>query len=75
MKYGYLLSIVLVLIFSNCGQELEVIQGHAHNDYENENPLRDALENGFISVEVDVHLADDNLYVSHDFPQELIYFQ
>lgn len=28
---------------------VSVIQGHAHNDYEHENPLREALENGFIS--------------------------
>jgi len=71
MNSRYFLFIVFVFIFSNCSQEIQVIQGHAHNDYENENPLRDALENGFISVEVDVHLVDDNLYVSHDFPQEL----
>ena len=71
MNSRYFLFIVFVFIFSNCSQEIQVIQGHAHNDYENENPLRDALENGFISVEADVHLVDDNLYVSHDSPQEL----
>lgn len=71
MNYSYLLFIVFVLIFSDYCQELEVIQGHAHNDYEHKNPLRDALRNGFTSVEVDVHLVDDNLYVSHDLPQEL----
>ncbi len=67
----YFLFIVFVIIFSNCSQEIHVIQGHAHNDYENENPLLDALQNGFISVEADVHLVDDNLYVSHDSPQAL----
>lgn len=71
MNSRYFIFIVFVIIFSNCSQEIQVIQGHAHNDYENENPLRDALENGFISVEADVHLVDDNLYVSHDYPQEL----
>jgi len=71
MTYSNLLFIVFVLIFSDCSQELEVIQGHAHNDYEQKHPLLDALRNGFISVEVDVHLIDDNLYVSHDLPQEL----
>lgn len=71
MNSRYFIYIVFVFIFSNCSQEIQVIQGHAHNDYENENPLRDALENGFISVEADVHLVDDNLYVSHDSPQEL----
>ncbi|MGI9544348.1 MAG: phosphatidylinositol-specific phospholipase C/glycerophosphodiester phosphodiesterase family protein [Cyclobacteriaceae bacterium] len=71
MNSKYLLFIAFQFIFSNCSQEILVIQGHAHNDYENKNPLSDALENGFISVEVDVHLIDDNLYVSHDLPQDL----
>ena len=51
--------------------DTKVIPGHAHNDYENENPLHDALKNGFISVEADVHLLNDQLYVSHDHPKEL----
>lgn len=41
---------------------------HAHNDYEQSRPLWDALDNGFASVEADVHLIDDTLYVSHDRP-------
>jgi len=67
----HLLLFVIVFIFSNCNQEIKVIKGHAHNDYENENPLRDAIGNGFTSVEADVYLIDDNLYVSHDYPQDL----
>jgi hypothetical protein len=41
---------------------------HAHNDYEHEYPLFDALNNGFISVEADIWLYDyDNqLRVAHD---------
>ncbi|MCK4749697.1 MAG: hypothetical protein KAT15_21730, partial [Bacteroidales bacterium] len=71
MNPRHLIFIVFAVVFSNCSQKIEVINGHAHNDYENENPLQDAIENGFTSVEVDVHLVDDNLYVSHDFPEEL----
>ncbi|QIP11361.1 histidinol-phosphatase [Spirosoma aureum] len=41
---------------------------HAHNDYEQSRPLWDALDNGFTSVEADVHLIDDTLYVAHDRP-------
>lgn len=41
---------------------------HAHNDYEQSRPLWDALDNGFGSVEADVHLIDDTLYVAHDRP-------
>ncbi|MBN8821841.1 MULTISPECIES: histidinol-phosphatase [unclassified Spirosoma] len=45
-----------------------LLNAHAHNDYEQSRPLWDALENGFTSVEADVHLIDDTLYVSHDRP-------
>lgn len=71
MNSVYHLFIAFLFLFASCSQEIKVIQGHAHNDYENENPLTDALENGFISVEIDVHLINDELYVSHDSPQEL----
>jgi Glycerophosphoryl diester phosphodiesterase family len=43
-------------------------QAHAHNDYEHAQPLWSAIENGFISVEADVHLTDGKLLVSHDRP-------
>ncbi|MHA7144577.1 phosphatidylinositol-specific phospholipase C/glycerophosphodiester phosphodiesterase family protein [Arthrobacter sp. TmT3-37] len=39
---------------------------HAHNDYEHDRPLHDALEHGFTSVEADVHLVDGELLVAHD---------
>ena len=41
-------------------------QAHAHNDYEHERPLLDALEHGFTSVEADVWLVDGELRVAHD---------
>ncbi|MGD1805460.1 hypothetical protein ACP6PL_08460 [Dapis sp. BLCC M126] len=42
---------------------------HAHNDYEHDFPLFDALSYGFISVESDIWLYpgdDENLRVAHD---------
>ncbi|GAA5153685.1 hypothetical protein GCM10023340_36070 [Nocardioides marinquilinus] len=39
---------------------------HAHNDYEHARPLRDAIEQGFTSVEADVWLVDGELLVAHD---------
>lgn len=39
--------------------------GHAHNDYTHNRPLKDALENGFTSIEVDVFLHKGELKVSH----------
>lgn len=41
-------------------------QAHAHNDYEHERPLLDALEQGFTSVEADVWLVDGELLVAQD---------
>jgi hypothetical protein len=43
-----------------------IIHAHAHNDYEHVHPLFDALDNGFTSVEADVHLVDGHLQVAHD---------
>jgi len=41
-------------------------QAHAHNDYEHDRPLFDALDHGFTSVEADVWLVDGELLVAHD---------
>lgn len=41
-------------------------RAHAHNDYEHDRPLLDALEHGFTSVEADVWLVDGELLVAHD---------
>ena len=40
-------------------------RAHAHNDYEHDRPLYDALDHGFNSVEADIFLVDDDLYVAH----------
>jgi Glycerophosphoryl diester phosphodiesterase family len=41
-------------------------RAHAHNDYEHARPLRDALAQGFCSVEADVFLTKDELLVAHE---------
>ena len=56
--------------FSFSQSKFPHLQAHAHNDYEHKHPLRDALENGFISVEADVHLVNGKLLVSHGKPQQ-----
>ncbi|MEL6255451.1 MAG: phosphatidylinositol-specific phospholipase C/glycerophosphodiester phosphodiesterase family protein [Bacteroidota bacterium] len=43
-------------------------EAHAHNDYEHKQPLFDALEQGFSSVEADVWLIKGELYVKHNKP-------
>ena len=40
-------------------------EGHAHNDYENGDPLADALDAGLSSVEADVWAVDGALMVAH----------
>ena len=44
----------------------EPIPAYAHNDYENDRPLLDALALGYRGVEVDVHLVRGRLLVAHD---------
>lgn len=66
---------VFVLLFFIVGCTSKKVQplinAHSHNDYEHKHPLTDALKNHFISVEADVHLINNELYVSHDDPQKL----
>lgn len=40
-------------------------QAHAHNDYEHDRPLLDALAEGFCSVEADVFAIDGELRIGH----------
>jgi glycerophosphoryl diester phosphodiesterase len=47
------------------GQE-PLPKAHAHNDYEHERPLWDALAHGFCGVEADIYLVDGRLLVAHD---------
>jgi len=43
-----------------------IIQGHAHNDYYQKKPLKDALDFCFCSIEVDVYLVNGKFLVGHD---------
>lgn len=65
--------IFLVLSFISClskGQTPgNILPAHAHNDYEHARPLLDALESRFRSIEADVYLRGDSLFVAHDAHQ------
>nr|CTQ95523.1 putative secreted protein [Kibdelosporangium sp. MJ126-NF4] len=67
---------VVALIFGSTAtasakpQVRPLSQAHAHNDYEHERPLFDALDHGFTSVEADIYLVDGQLLVGHD-PEDL----
>lgn len=43
----------------------ELLRAHSHNDYLQARPLQDALDNGFGSVEADVHLTAGQLWIGH----------
>ncbi len=65
------ITVVCFLFFHLGYSQSPLPNAHAHNDYEHNRPLYDALDNGFTSVEADVHLIDGKLYVSHDPPKDL----
>lgn len=74
-KFTHLSAIVCACVLSGCisGPALSQNsfphdQAHAHNDYEHQRPLLDALSYGFMSVEADVHLSGGKLFVAHDKP-------
>ncbi|KAI9695728.1 MAG: Altered inheritance of mitochondria protein 6 [Candelina mexicana] len=47
-------------------RDIMPIACHSHNDYWRRVPLYDAISAGCISVEADIWLYDDELYVGHD---------
>lgn len=66
-------TILLLLILPACSCRISstatgpkpLLNAHAHNDYEHDRPLFDALDHGFTSVEADIHLVDGDLFVAH----------
>lgn len=73
--------LILILINSGCsttimhggnkkiGEVIPHMQSHAHNDYEHERPLFDALSHGFCSIEADIHLTDGKLLIAHSISE------
>ncbi len=51
---------------SSQASSLGLERAHAHNDYEHRQPLFDALDHGFKSVEADIWLVDGELIIAHD---------
>ncbi len=70
--YTSVVACCTLLLMASCRPEAvsvrtEILsQAHAHNDYMHEHPLQDALSHGFNSVEADIFLVDDDLYVAHN---------
>ena len=59
-------SFLLCLVAWGAEAPKPLVRAHAHNDYLHQRPLLDALEQGFCSVEADIHLVDGQLLVAHD---------
>ncbi len=68
MKAVLFITQFLLLSTISLSQVIPLPNAHAHNDYEHERPLLDALSHGFTSVEADIFLIKDELYVSHNKP-------
>ena len=62
------MRIFFLLLYSTVASAQPFSHAHAHNDYEHDHPLFDALQNGFTSVEADIYLVDGKLLVSHTQP-------
>ena len=69
MKTLSLLATLYLLPVYLFSQIIPLPNAHAHNDYEHERPLLDALEQGFTQIEIDVYPIEEDLYVYHD-PQQ-----
>jgi hypothetical protein len=71
MRTAFALSALLALVALGAGAAepdsvIPLVNAHAHNDYEHDRPLFDALDHGFCSVEADIHLVDGQLLVAHN---------
>lgn len=60
------LTLALTLTLFSVAFAQPLSQAHAHNDYEHDRPLLDALDHGFSSVEADIWLVFGELFVAHD---------
>ena len=65
LVFGAIAVLCAVLCFAE-SPVTPLVNAHAHNDYEHERPLLDALDHGFCSVEADIYLVDGKLLVAHD---------
>ena len=63
----FLLLLLYPFIFfqSILAQNLNQIGIHSHNDYQQTKPFWTAYKNGLNSIEIDVFLKNDSLYVTH----------
>src|SRR5580704_15742081 len=72
MKVNWFYLPMMIFSFGTCLSldaqpvSYSVANAHSHNDYENPIPFFTAYEAGFGSIEADIFLVGDQLYVAHD---------
>lgn len=68
MKSSFIFIFLFLILFGK-GNQLQAqnsVRVHSHNDYNQTIPFWDAYANGAESIEADIFLRDNNLYVAHD---------
>jgi alkaline phosphatase len=66
MRNIILLFLLISSISASFAQNYSLQQCHAHNDYVHEKPFFEAYSLGYGSIEVDLFLVENQLYVAHD---------
>lgn len=61
-----LIIICLVFTHTHYGQTSLPVKVHSHNDYQQDRPFIAAYQSGAHSIEVDIFLKGDTLFVTHD---------
>jgi alkaline phosphatase len=65
MKIILNIIFLFFLLSNSFAQNYALQKCHAHNDYQHKTPFYEAYNLGFGSIEVDVFLVDNELYVAH----------
>jgi len=63
-----LLLVGIIWSLQSISQPSLLENAHSHNDYNRKIPLLDAMTLGFKSIEADILLIENELYVGHDMP-------
>ncbi|WP_125721314.1 alkaline phosphatase [Flavobacterium ustbae] len=67
MKSSFIFSLLFFSFFVEIHLHAQnPVKVHSHNDYNNTIPFWDAYSNGATSIEADIFLKDNNLYVAHN---------
>jgi alkaline phosphatase len=66
MKPLYLISFLFLISTHINAQNITAANAHSHNDYAQQKPFHLAYNEGFGSIEADIHLVNNEILVGHD---------